>query len=42
MSKALRLRVNLTPRQFALLCFHSQLFQYKKERVNERLALFCE
>jgi hypothetical protein len=39
MSKRLRLWVNLTPRQFPIFCFPSQFIPYKKERVNERLAL---
>jgi hypothetical protein len=39
MSKRLRLWVNLTPRQFSIFCFPSQFIPYKKERVNERLAL---
>jgi hypothetical protein len=39
MSKRLRFWVDLTPRQIPIFCFLSQFIPYKKERVNERLAL---
>ncbi len=51
MSKCLRLRVKLAPRQITeelIDCFRSLFLQVqidtnkpKKERVTERLALFC-
>lgn len=40
MSKRLRLWVNRIPRRVLIFCFPSQFIPYKKERVNERLALF--
>ena len=39
MSKRLRLGVDLTLRQSRIFCFPSQFIPYKKERVNQRLAL---
>lgn len=39
MSKRLRLGVDLTLRQTPVFCFPSQFIPYKKERVNQRLAL---
>ncbi len=40
MSKRLSLRVDITPRQIPIISFPLQFIPYKKERVNERLALF--
>lgn len=40
MSKRLRLRANATLRRIQNIRCPSQFIPYKKERVNERLALF--
>ena len=40
MSNRLRLWVDITLRQIPTLGFPTQFIPYKKERVNERLALF--
>lgn len=42
MSERLRLRAKATLRRIQNIGFPSQFIPYKKERVNERLALFWQ